>query len=69
MWYFKTFCGIDKESFVSRQLDALDASTNIKPYLKGTVKPYDLCALILALPGALDWARLTPTEEPAPDAL
>merc|ERR1719291_523983 len=36
LWYFRTFCGVDEEEFVSRELDQLDASVDITPYLKGT---------------------------------
>ncbi|KAG8457273.1 hypothetical protein KFE25_011947 [Diacronema lutheri] len=49
-WYFETFCGVPAVEFEARGLDALDETADIGAHLKGFVKPYDVCALMMALP-------------------
>lgn len=48
-WYFSTFCAVDAATFEERSYDRLGADVPIRDYLNGHVKPYDVCALLLAL--------------------
>lgn len=52
-WYFQTFCGVDKDTFEARGLNELDESADIGHHLKGFVKPYDVCALMMAVSTAM----------------
>ncbi|KAJ1625988.1 Inosine/uridine-preferring nucleoside hydrolase domain-containing protein [Pavlovales sp. CCMP2436] len=49
-WYFETFCGVDAEQFAEQRYAELDASVDIQKLLNGFVKPYDVVALMTALP-------------------
>eukprot|EP00304_Pavlova_gyrans_P006070 CAMPEP_0206049134 /NCGR_PEP_ID=MMETSP1466-20131121/26043_1 /ASSEMBLY_ACC=CAM_ASM_001126 /TAXON_ID=44452 /ORGANISM="Pavlova gyrans, Strain CCMP608" /LENGTH=1171 /DNA_ID=CAMNT_0053424217 /DNA_START=35 /DNA_END=3550 /DNA_ORIENTATION=+ len=49
-WYFETFCGISKEDFKAKGFDELGGDAPIKQHLNGFVKPYDVIALMTALP-------------------
>jgi hypothetical protein len=53
-WYFETFCGVDGAVFAQQQLDTLGADEPIVPRLNGFVKPYDVVALLAALPSTLN---------------
>lgn len=48
-WYFNTFCAVDAATFEARSYDELGPTAPIRDYLNGHVKPYDVCALVLAL--------------------
>ncbi len=62
-WYMTTFCGIDEAEFLASGLDRLDGSCCIEEYLNGSVKPYDVCALMLTLPNAREAFGLEPKLE------
>ena len=48
-WYFSTFCAVDDATFEARRYGELGPAAPISEYLNGQVKPYDVCALLLAL--------------------
>ena len=66
-WYFETFCGVDAETFAAKRAfyEGLGPDAEISPYLNGHVKPYDVCALIFALPDAASAFDLRPRLEEA----
>ncbi|KAG8460299.1 hypothetical protein KFE25_011790 [Diacronema lutheri] len=49
-WFFETFCGVDRKTMELRGLHALGADADIVAQLNGTVKPYDVIALMSVLP-------------------
>mmetsp|Transcript_81698 Transcript_81698/g.239846 ORF Transcript_81698/g.239846 Transcript_81698/m.239846 type:complete len:370 (+) Transcript_81698:111-1220(+) len=49
-WYFESFCAIDARRFEVENYDKLDGSVDIRTFLNGTVKPYDVIALMTVLP-------------------
>lgn len=49
-WFFDTFCGINSEEFNERRLYLLGINDPIIPRLNGFVKPYDVIAVLAALP-------------------
>lgn len=63
-WYMATFCGVEDADF---DVDALDQTADITSFLNGSVKPYDVCALMLALPNAHSTFALQPYRESSGD--
>ncbi|KAG8457385.1 hypothetical protein KFE25_005066 [Diacronema lutheri] len=55
-WFFETFCGVDGAQFEARGLARLGADDPIGEHLNGFVKPYDVVALMAALPATRDLA-------------
>ncbi|KAG8466168.1 hypothetical protein KFE25_001924 [Diacronema lutheri] len=53
-WYFETFCGVSAAEFARLGYAHLDAADRIKQHLDGFVKPYDVIALMAALPQTRD---------------
>lgn len=49
-WFFKTFCDVDGMVFKEQCLEELDASADIRVCLRGSVKPYDVVAVMACLP-------------------
>ena len=49
-WFFETFCGIGHDAFNAARHEELDARADIGAHLNGFVKPYDVVALMRALP-------------------
>jgi len=49
-WFFETFCGVKQEIFEAAGHESLGADADIGFHLNGFVKPYDVVALIIALP-------------------
>jgi len=66
-WYFATFCATEAEAFTDGNYAALGADADIARHLRGTVKPYDVCALMLALPNAAEAFDLRPELHTAGD--
>ena len=67
-WFFQTFCGVKEEEKLGSLEETTNASTDIAIHLNGSVKPYDVCALMLAIPDARRTFNLQPNRESAGDA-
>lgn len=61
-WYFESFCGVSREEFERPgcALSALDGSSDVSEHLNGAVKPFDVVALMLALPSLQPLFRALP---------
>lgn len=63
-WFFETFCGVPPDEFArNAALCALDGSSDISAHLNGYVKPFDVVALMVAVPS------LQPLFAELPDAV
>lgn len=52
-WYWTTFCGVSEAEFQSLQGAAV--MDDIRPHLRGTIKPYDVVSYMTILPQAKEW--------------
>lgn len=60
-WFFTTFCGVSDADFdADPSFEAMNLESDIRPFLSGHVKPYDVCAIMLALPDAQERFALSP---------
>merc|ERR1711865_1238466 len=54
-WFYGTFCGVDADNYTAHKSELdLETCGTIATRLEGTVKPYDVIALMTLLPGAAE---------------
>jgi len=51
-WFFTTFCGVSGDEFDAKGLATMGGDEDIEPWLRGTIKPYDVVAFMTLLPDA-----------------
>lgn len=50
LWYAETFCGLTADTYEATGFDAMGPDVNIVSFLDGSIKPYDVVALMTVLP-------------------
>jgi len=67
-WFFTTFGGVSEAAYDAdpEPYERLGAADDVRPYLNGCIKPYDVCALLMGMPWVAE--RLSATVVPHVEA-